>query len=689
MTVTLAFAFSNVSAKTNDFIPVKPKIVGGEQAQQGQWPWMSALVYTTDQISTSLIVAGQTYDTQLFSFSPSGNVQGELVDCGIGDQVCSAQNQICLIERGEINFSDKVKNCEAGGGVAAVVYNNIDGEINGTLGDDFDGNIPAVTITQQDGEILLTLLGEVAQVNVLIGAAVSQDSFCGASFIGSKWVLTAAHCVEDVNVNFLKVNVGEYNLANGAQDAIAAQRIYIHPDYANLNNDIALIELTQAVNQPAITLVSAQETEQLANDASAAIVMGWGGTVGYEPGGGPTSGEPNVLRQVELNLMTNQQCEDTLEASFANDGQPQNVTITNAMICAGIFSGGKSSCQGDSGGPLVVNTNSGWQQIGIVSWGFGCAEPGYPGAYTRAAIFEDWVNALSQGIAVEQTADFGVTPIGQTSSMTLTLTNNSAFDAVLSFDISGNDNFNILDEQCASLASGSVCQLTLTYLATVEETALAQLSISADNSQILTSSSLVKAQAISPSLNIENGLANENTRVSWFSGGDSHWQIDSANVGIASGNINNLQESIAMAVIDGTGKLTFEWSVSSEQNEDDPNDPFDALYLYVNNQQIEFISGEVAFTSYELDLGEGVNRVTWIYRKDPAASTGQDKGYIRNVNFESALPDIEPTPTPEPNPTPSDTPESSSGSSGGAINIIWLGLLILAIRQRYQLKFSA
>lgn len=43
--------------------------------------------------------------------------------------------------------------------------------------------------------------------------------------------------------------------------------------------------------------------------------------------------------------------------------------------------------QGDSGGPLVFLNGDHYVQIGIVSWGIGCAEVNYPGIYTRLAAF--------------------------------------------------------------------------------------------------------------------------------------------------------------------------------------------------------------------------------------------------------------------------------------------------------------
>merc|ERR1712107_535381 len=64
----------------------------------------------------------------------------------------------------------------------------------------------------------------------------------------------------------------------------------------------------------------------------------------------------------------------------------EKVTLLT-MMCAGFQAGGKDSCQGDSGGPFMCGN----QLSGVVSWGYGCANAGYPGVYTQTSYFLHWI----------------------------------------------------------------------------------------------------------------------------------------------------------------------------------------------------------------------------------------------------------------------------------------------------------
>lgn len=73
--------------------------------------------------------------------------------------------KVCLVQRGTYDFATKVANCQASGGVAAVVYNNAAGGFGGTLGTTATG-IPSVTASDAEGLALKAQLGQMAQVAV-------------------------------------------------------------------------------------------------------------------------------------------------------------------------------------------------------------------------------------------------------------------------------------------------------------------------------------------------------------------------------------------------------------------------------------------------------------------------------------------------------------------------------------------
>ena len=95
------------------------------------------------------------------------------------------------------------------------------------------------------------------------------------------------------------------------------------------------------------------------------------------------------MKYVSVPLMTNQDCIQP-HTSYASS------VITSNMVCAGFTEGGKDSCQGDSGGPLVVPRNSSDDSAiiyGVVSFGYGCAQPDAPGVYSRVANYVGWIQS--------------------------------------------------------------------------------------------------------------------------------------------------------------------------------------------------------------------------------------------------------------------------------------------------------
>ena len=88
------------------------------------------------------------------------------------------------------------------------------------------------------------------------------------------------------------------------------------------------------------------------------------------------------LRAVDLPIVNTTNCASVYPGA----------TIAEGQVCAGYEQGTMDSCQGDSGGPLVVPGGpTGWTQIGIVSWGRGCAQENAYGVYTRVSEYVDWI----------------------------------------------------------------------------------------------------------------------------------------------------------------------------------------------------------------------------------------------------------------------------------------------------------
>jgi secreted trypsin-like serine protease len=204
--------------------------------------------------------------------------------------------------------------------------------------------------------------------------------FCGGSLIdGRGAILTAAHCVVGTTEKewaTMRVVIGRTKLSGTQGQVRKIAGVTVFPGYTkNGRGDAALIFLDKGVKGIKPIQLVTPGTDALERPGRQVVVAGWGVTSKDPagPGGGDTSDVTDRMREVTVPVVSDNEC----LISYGEGFDPKT------EICAGRT--GKDSCQGDSGGPLFskVPGRPEFVQLGVVSWGEGCAAAGFPGVYTR------------------------------------------------------------------------------------------------------------------------------------------------------------------------------------------------------------------------------------------------------------------------------------------------------------------
>jgi V8-like Glu-specific endopeptidase len=179
-------------------------------------------------------------------------------------------------------------------------------------------------------------------------------SFCTATLISPSWVITAAHCVEDVvasNVRFFVGNDARFTSSGNAPAGNfykAARFVLTAPPLAydpqTLDNDIALIQLQVAVPANVATPMAFNAANLAPYEGDTAFYVGFGQTTGLDQTG-ETSG---LKRSTSFPIST----------VYAYQFQSEY--------------NGTGTCFGDSGGPAILTIGGVPKVVGVTSSGLAC-----------------------------------------------------------------------------------------------------------------------------------------------------------------------------------------------------------------------------------------------------------------------------------------------------------------------------